>query len=337
MSDPATAPAGDLTGPPDPPAGEPSAGRGGAFLRWRLERLRNPPPPDPPAGSFPVVPHRAAQPRAPGDELRVTWVGQATALVQVGGLNVLTDPVWSRRASPVPWAGPARLTPPGIAFDELPPIDLVVLSHDHYDHLDDATVRRLHARHGDRLTWATPVGYRRWLARRGVAAVVELPWWERAELVLRGRRIELGALPARHWSRRGLLPQHRLWASWTLAAAGRRVYFGGDSGYFGGFAEIGRRAGPFDALLLPIGAYEPRWFMASAHMNPEDACRAWRDLGGAGQLIGTHWGTFRLTDEDPREPPVRMRALWEAAALPPEHLRILAHGETAVVPPLRRA
>ncbi|HEX2187910.1 MAG TPA: MBL fold metallo-hydrolase [Longimicrobiaceae bacterium] len=305
----------------------------GALLRWQWERLTRRLPPNPAPGSLPLAPGDVAHPRAPADEVRLTWVGHATFLVQMGGLNLLTDPVWSRRASPLRWAGPARFVPPGVAWDRLPPIDAVLLSHDHYDHLDDGTVRGLHRRFGDRLRWLAPLAYREWLGARGIRNVAERDWWESVELEGEEGPLRATCLPVQHWTRRGLRELNdRLWGSWMLEAGGRRVYFAGDSGYFGGFREIGERFGPLDAALVPIGAYEPRWFMRPAHMNPEEAVRTYLDLGGSGVFAGMHWGTFRLTDEDPLEPPVRTRAAWADAGLPPERLWIPRHGETRVVP-----
>jgi N-acyl-phosphatidylethanolamine-hydrolysing phospholipase D len=305
-------------------------------VRWSWQRLTRGTPKSPAAGHFGVVPNRAAYPRAPAGEVRLTWIGHSTFLVQAGGLNVLTDPVFSRRASPMQWAGPARFAEPGIALGALPPIDAVLLSHDHYDHLDEPAVRGLHARFGEALRWFAPLGYRAWFARRGVRNVTEMDWWDEGELATGGGSARVVCLPAQHWTRRSPRSTNtRLWASFALLTPrGRRIYHGADSGYFPGYLEIGRRCGPFDASLLPIGAYEPRWFMKPAHMNPEEAVQAYRDLGGRGILAAMHWGTFRLTDEDPLEPPVRVRAAWSAAGLPAEDLWIAAHGETIVVPPL---
>jgi N-acyl-phosphatidylethanolamine-hydrolysing phospholipase D len=263
----------------------------------------------------------------------MTWVGHATALIQLPGLNLLTDPVWSDRASPVRLAGPHRFVPPVPALDALPPIDAVLLSHDHYDHLDRATVVALKRRFGDELTWLTPLGYRGWFARLGVTRVVERDWWQEAALPGDGYRAV--CVPARHWTRRrpgGT--NRRLWGGWAILPVGREgpsVYFAGDSGYCPAFSEIGARLGPFDASLMPIGAYEPRWFMAAAHMNPEEAVRAYLDLGGRGAFVGTHWGTWRLTFEDPVEPPERARTAWAAAGLPPDHLHLPRHGETVQI------
>jgi len=277
-------------------------------------------------------------------EVRVTWIGHATALIQLPGLNLLTDLVWSDRCSPVGFAGPRRFVAPPLGVDELPPIDAVLLSHDHYDHLDRPTVQALHARFGGDLLWLTPLGYREWFGSLGIRSVVERDWWEEAPLP--GGAYRAVATPARHWTRRrpgGT--NRRLWCGWavlptgTAGAAGSgeangalpRVWFAGDSGFCPAFVEIGQRLGPFHLSLVPIGAYEPRWFMAAAHMNPEEAVQAYRDAGGQGAFLGIHWGTWRLTFEDPLEPPVRTRAAWAAAGLPDVDLHLPAHGGTVVV------
>lgn len=297
-------------------------------------------PPDPPPGAFPVATPDPARPRiarAPDAPLRITWIGHATALVQLPGLNLLTDPVWSHRSSPVGLAGPRRFVPPPLALDDLPPIDAVLLSHDHYDHLDRPTVLALHGRFGDELEWLTPLGYREWFRALGVRNVVERDWWESAPLP--GDAFEAVSVPARHWTRRRPGGTNsRLWCGWVVRPApvgaprGPRVWFAGDTGWCPAFAEIGERLGPFDASLVPIGAYEPRWFMGAVHVTPEEAVRAYRDAGGRGAFVATHWGTWRLTFEDPLEPPVRTRAAWEAAGLPPGDLHVLRHGETVALP-----
>jgi N-acyl-phosphatidylethanolamine-hydrolysing phospholipase D len=305
----------------------------GKVLKWIWDRWRHGVPPNPDPLSLPSGESHIATPRAARGETRITWVGHATTLIQLGGLNIVTDPHWSRRAAPVQWLGPERLVPPGLRLEDLPPLDAVVLSHDHYDHLDEGTVRSLADRFGDQLHWFTPLGYREWLEKRGARSVVELDWWERGSVRAAGDEVVLQALPAQHWTKRGLGTQERLWASWGIESrsSGEKVYFGGDSGYFDGYSEIGAREGPFDLCLLPIGAYDPRWMMASNHMNPEEAVRAYRDLGGEGLFAAIHWGTFRLTDEDPLEPPVRARLAWEEAGLPEEWLWIPKHGETRVL------
>jgi N-acyl-phosphatidylethanolamine-hydrolysing phospholipase D len=269
-------------------------------------------------------------PRAPADALVITWVGHSTFLVQVGGRNVLTDPMWGERASPSRFAGPKRRVPPGIPLSDLPPIDVIVQSHNHYDHLDDWTVRHL-ARHHPAARWFAPLGVGRWLHGRGVREVTELDWWERRD----HDGLTLACAPAQHFSARGPTDRNRsLWCSWGIAAGGRRVYFAGDSGLHPEFARIGERCGPFDAILLPIGAYEPRWFMGPVHMNPEEAVQAYRELargGGASPaptFVAMHWGTFKLTDEPLDEPPRRLRSAWAAAGEPPDRLWVPAHGGT---------
>lgn len=271
-----------------------------------------------------------SRPHVEEGEIRITFVGHATVLVQVPGLNLITDPIWSARAGPFSLLGGPRFAGPGLDLDELPPLDGVLLSHGHYDHLDARTVRSLVDRHGGDLPWYTPLGYGPFLRRRGVRAVAELDWWDQVEVTSRHGPVRLICLPVRHWTRRGLHANRELWASWAIVPAhpGSRVYFGGDSGYCPVFREIGERLGPFRASILPIGAYEPRWFMADSHMNPEEAVRAYGDLGGAGAMVGMHWGAFRLTDENPLEPPERTRAAWAEAGHRPQDLHLPGAGGT---------
>lgn len=302
------------------------------IARWYRDRMRHGVAPNPPEGAFVIAKPDAAAPRNDADELRMTWVGHATFLIQLAGINILTDPVWSRRASPIGWAGPSRLVPAALAFDSLPPIDVVVLSHDHYDHLDSRTVRRLHTRFGSDLTWVSPLGYAPWLRGFGIDNVVELDWWENAHVATPGGVLDVRATPAQHWTKRSPFNEReRLWAGFVLSAAGSSIYFCGDTGYFDGFTAIGR-LGPFVASLMPIGAYEPRWFMKPAHMNPEEAVRAWTELDAGGLFVGMHYATFRLTDEPALEPPLRTETAWRAAGLPPDRLWIPHHGETRIMP-----
>jgi N-acyl-phosphatidylethanolamine-hydrolysing phospholipase D len=219
---------------------------------------------------------------------------------------------------------------PGVRFEDLPAIDGVLLSHSHYDHMDSGTIKRLHAEFGDAVRWFTPLEYAGWFASLGIHSVSEMDWWDQNFLERNGAEVRIVALPCQHWtSRTPWDRQKRLWASWAvLAPDGRAVYFGGDSGYFPDYPVISDRMGAFDALLLPIGAYEPRWFMRPVHMNPEEAVKTYTDLGSRGSMIGMHWGTWRLTDEDPLEPPVRLRRAWTDAGLPDRDLHILPHGGT---------
>jgi N-acyl-phosphatidylethanolamine-hydrolysing phospholipase D len=301
------------------------ASRFGDLLRWQWQRMRTTLPPSPASEDVPRREPDLSGPSTPSDELRITWIGQSTFLIQIDGQNLLTDPVWSERASPFKWLGPARFSPPGLRFEALPPIHAVLLSHDHYDHLDTATIRRLVRAH-PAAAWLTPLGYEDLLRKQGVRVVTELDWWQSS--FSRTAPLQFTALPAQHWTNRfGSRPYARLWCSWSIAGKSARIYFAGDSGYCPAFGEIRERTGAFDVALLPIGAYEPRWFMRQAHMNPEEAVRAYQDLG-AQHFCAMHWATFRLTDEDPLEPPIRVRAEWVRLKLAADRLHIPAIGET---------
>jgi N-acyl-phosphatidylethanolamine-hydrolysing phospholipase D len=293
------------------------------FLRWRLQRWRKPLPPLPAASAFTSAQPNIAYPTAGAAELRVTWVGHSTFLIQIGGYNLLTDPHWSLRSSPVQWLGPARVTPPAVSFDALPPIHAILLSHDHYDHLDSSTIRRIAGAH-PAARWFAPIGHAAYLRALGAQHAADLDWWQTAEL---GNALILEALPVQHWTRRiGSGINQRLWCSWSIRSGSHHVY-AGDSGYCPAFAEIAARSAPIDVALLPIGAYEPRWFMEPAHMNPEDSVRAFLDLR-ARHFVAMHWGTFILTDEPALEPAERIRAAWRERSLAADRLHVLAFGET---------
>lgn len=300
-----------------------------SVLRWWWERLGTELPPDPRPAQLPRAAPDPRRPRAAPAELTATWLGHSTFLLQIGGLNLLTDPQLGDRASPLAALGPRRFTPAGMTADELPPLDAVLVSHDHYDHLDDHTVRRLTGRSDHDPTWFVPLGLGAWMRRRGARAVVEMDWGDTATT----GGVEIQFLPAQHWSSRSPVDRfRRLWGSWgARSATGRSLYFGGDSGWFPGYPEIAATAGPFDLILLPVGAYEPRWFMQPAHMNPEEAVRAYGELGAGAVLGAMHWGTFRLTDEDPLEPPRRTRAAWSSAGYFESRLWIPAIGETRII------
>jgi N-acyl-phosphatidylethanolamine-hydrolysing phospholipase D len=243
--------------------------------------------------------------RANGQAPTVTWVGHATLLVQIDGVNVLTDPHWGERASPVGFVGPRRLVGPGLRFEDLPPIHAVVISHDHYDHLDEATVRRLAREH--RPTFFVPLGIKAWLADQEIAEVVELDWWQS----VRFRGLIFVCTPAQHSSGRGLHDQNlRLWSSWVVLGAKRRFYFAGDTGYWTGLRAIGERFGPFDLTAIPIGGYSTYTKRHPNHVNPEEAVQLMEDVRGR-RMIPIHYGTFELNREPFAEPPDRL--LREAA------------------------
>jgi N-acyl-phosphatidylethanolamine-hydrolysing phospholipase D len=278
------------------------------------------------------APRTVDLPRAPNDgqELRgnrdaptVTWIGHSTLLVQLHGMNVLTDPQWSDRAGPVSFAGPRRLTPPGVRFEDLPPIHLVLISHDHYDHLDVATVRRLWSVHRPR--FIVPLGLGAWLAALGIEDVHELDWWQsRTE-----RGLTLTCLPAQHFSGRSLSRQNRtLWAGWAISSPDRRLYFAGDTGYDAAtFKAIGARLGPFDLAAVPIGAYVPPDIMHAVHTTPEEALQVVADVRAA-HAVAIHWGTFDLAEEPPDEPPLRFMAEARRLGLGADLVWVLKHGET---------
>ena len=252
----------------------------------------------------------------------ITWVGHSTLLVQMDGLNVLTDPTWSARASPVSWGGPRRLSPPGLAFESLPQIDVVVISHDHYDHLDLATVKSLAEKHNP--LFLVPLGLKAWFAENGMSRVEELDWWQEREY----GGVRFVCLPSQHFSQRTLWDGNtRLWATWAVLGRERRFYFSGDTAYFAGFKEIGKRLGPFDVAAVAIGAYEPPEIMKSVHVTPEEAVQAFVDVN-ARVLIGIHWGTFDLAEEPLDEPPVRMLAEARRRGIDSERAWILKLGET---------
>ena len=294
------------------------------------QRLTQRRPPDPQPGFVPRATPAFIAPRASTNRVTTTWVGHSTFLIQIGGLNVLTDPMWSDRASPVAFAGPRRWMPPALSLDALPPIDVVLQSHNHYDHLDDGTVRRLAARFPD-ARWIAPLGLGDWLRRRGVLVATELDWWQSAPV----GSLTVTATPAQHFSARGFGDRCRsLWCGFVVATPSARVYFAGDTALHPEFAAIGARLGPFDLVHLPVGAYEPRWFMQRVHLNPEDAIQAYSAITGSGPTppcAAMHWGTFKLTDEPMDEPPRRARELWTEAGLTAESLWILACGETREV------
>jgi N-acyl-phosphatidylethanolamine-hydrolysing phospholipase D len=300
------------------------------FLKWSLvERRRNPRRPDPNPSKFTRVEPRFVAPRAAPDQLTITWVGHTSFLIQMAGLNILIDPVWSERASPVQFAGPRRWVPPAVEFDQLPPIDAVILSHDHYDHLDASTISRIAARY-PAVAWFAPLGVGTFLRRRGARDVTERDWWQDA--VIGGLR--LTSVPAQHFSGRSLGRRDRtLWGGWALRSPHHSLLFAGDTALHPEFEAIAARCGPFDLAILPIGAYEPRWFMGTVHMNPEDCMKAVRQLTAGQQgkrlkMAAAHWGTFKLTDEPMDEPPARMRDQWRASGLDGNDLWILQHGET---------
>ena len=285
---------------------------------------------------FSKVPRMLAEPRAPwpsdvavtmqrppaldGAAAAVTFVGHSTFLIQTAAANILTDPMFSNRAGPFGLLGPRRARQPAVRFDDLPPISTVLLSHNHYDHCDLRSLRKL-AKRFDPVV-VTPLGNGRLVRSAGIRRVEELDWWQDA----RTTAFPVTLTPARHFSARTPFDRNRaLWAGFTLTAAGRRIFFAGDTAYAAFFGEVRQRLGPIDLALLPIGAYEPRWFMRVVHMNPEEAVQAHLDLDAA-ESIGMHFGTFRLTSEGIDDPLHDLAAACRAWSIPPSRFTTLAFG-----------
>jgi len=251
--------------------------------------------------SVPVTPVRPPAPER-GEAAVVTFIGHATLLIQTAQGNVITDPVYAQRASPLSFAGPRRVRQPGVSFEDLPPIAAVLVSHNHYDHCDLATLRALDQRFHP--VFLTPLANRALLESAGLRRVEDLDWWQESKTA----PLPVTVTPAQHFSARGPFDRNRaLWGSFVVEAGGRRVFFGGDTGYGPHFREVRARCGPVDLALLPIGAYEPRWFMKDIHVNPDEAVRAHVDLE-AGLSIGMHFGTFQLTPEGIDAPLVALAA-----------------------------
>jgi L-ascorbate metabolism protein UlaG (beta-lactamase superfamily) len=268
-------------------------------------------------------------PRAVSD-LRVTFVNHATTLIQTAGRNILTDPVWSERVSPVSFAGPKRVRPPGIRFEDLPPIHAVLVSHNHYDHLDLATLTRLARRDAPRIF--TGLGVADLLTERKIGGATALDWWQSADL---GEGLSLTSVPVQHFSGRGLADRNAtLWTGYVLSGPAGPVFFAGDTGFGPHFREIGRRFPGIRLAILPIGAYRPEWFMGAVHETPAQALDAMRDLGAA-TGVGIHFGTFVLTDEGQDEPAQEIARLLADAPDPKPRFWVLAFGEGREVPGIR--
>jgi len=270
------------------------------IVRWKLglaaERsdvpLSSPPPfevafcapPEKPVGAAPLK-----------NQIRLTWIGHSSFLLQHHGLNILTDPIFGD-CQPIPVGRMRRSTAPGIRFEDLPPIHHVLISHSHYDHLDLPTIRKL----GNGVRYWVPEGLSRWFRRRGITSCRELAWWQSAQLT---EELSIHCVPAQHGSARTLFDRNRThWCGWVVKSNDRTAYFAGDTGYSPIFREIGERFGGFDLCMIPIGAYNPRWLMHPVHLNPADAVKVHQDVRSR-QSVACHFGTFRLADEPIEEPP----------------------------------
>lgn len=284
---------------------EPDPRQPGDLERWRKERKAQGLP-FPPQAGYDDFRARWWQPAdLSGADDRVWWLGHAAMLLRLNQRYLLIDPALSARASPLPFAGPKRKSPPPLLIHQLPRLDYVLISHNHYDHLDLATVKRIIRRFPD-VAFVVPLGLESWFKRRGARRVHQLDWWQSQQ----AEDLTLTAVPARHWSMRTLYDRNRsLWCGWVIRSKTLNFWFSGDSGFSENLAEIPRRLGPFNLAALPVGAYAPKWFMESSHMDPDHAVSLWR-LIGQPLTLPVHWGVFELADESLDEPPAElMRAI----------------------------
>jgi L-ascorbate metabolism protein UlaG (beta-lactamase superfamily) len=282
------------------------------LLRWMMNRTPARWTPEP-ANTFLVPPLRV------NEGIRVTLVNHSTVLIQTAGINILTDPIWSERASPLSFAGPKRFAPPGFPLDKLPPVHVILLSHNHYDHMDVNTLRAIQKDHVPSVI--APLGNRRYLMAAGIRDAHEMDWWDSQPI---SDSATVHCTPARHFSGRGLFDRDRaLWCSYVVDSPSGRIYFGADTGFGPHFQDTKDRFGEFRLALLPIGAYEPRWFMSPVHVSPEEAVEAHRILDPE-HSIAIHHGTFPLADEPQHEPRQRILQLAKEQGL---QFHVLRNGE----------
>ncbi len=317
----------------------------GDLFKWQYEAWRNglPKPPQTPTAEVAADMAFIRANVGPTQQPAITWVGHATMLVQMAGMNVLTDPVFSQRASPVQFAGPKRAQAPGIALADLPKMDVVVISHNHYDHLDTASVLALNAQAGGPPLFLVPLGVKAWFASQGITNVREMDWWDVVRLPskLGVGEFEVHFTPVQHWSARGLGDRRAtLWGGYAMIAPDFHAYFSGDTGYSKDFVDTQARFAPrqtpalgggFDVALIAVGAYEPRWFMKNQHVNPAEAVQIHKDLG-AKRSVGVHWGTFNLTDESLDQPPKDLAQARLETGVTEDQFGLMAIGQTKKLP-----
>jgi len=296
-----------------------------SFWKWKLEQWGNDRPQMPAGGSaFPVRQPDVAFIKSNRSVDTLTWIGHASFLLQLDGLNILIDPHLTNRASPVSFAGPERITAPALDFADLPHIDIVVVSHNHYDHMDKETLVRLAAQPGGPPRYFVGLGLKHWFEARGIQTAVELDWWDSRAL----NEVTLHFVPTQHWSKRTLWDANQtLWGGWMIESKSFRFFHAGDTGYSRDFLDIRQRFGPIDLAAIPVGGYAPRWFMEINHLDPDDAVAVHKDLG-ARFSVGMHWGTFAdLTDELLDEPPKRLAEALARVHISSEHFFLMRHGE----------
>ena len=304
---------------------DPSERSLGDLLRWQLGLGPSEPPfisPD----QFPPYKPSVVRPDLPRienpdpDQIQITWIGHSTFLIQMDGVNILTDPIFNNRSSPFSFGGIRRLVPPGLKPENLPAIHAVTISHNHYDHLDKVTVEGL----GNKPTYFVPLGLAKWLKKRKIENVVELDWWQASS----SAGLRFSSVPVQHFSGRTPFDRNEtLWSGWIIEGKMGKIFFAGDTGYSPVFREIGERFGPIRVSLIPIGAYRPRWFMKPVHVDPPEAVRIHRDTNSR-QSIASHWGTFKLSDEPIGEPPRYLEKALKDAGVDEKKFIIMRFGET---------
>jgi len=291
------------------------------FWKWRKESTK----PDP--VSFPLTKNDPQFLKDNKTQKTLTWIGHASFLLQIDGVNILTDPHLTKRASPVSFAGPSRTTPPGLNLEDLPIIDIIVISHNHYDHLDSQTIRQIIKQQKNyQPLILVPLKLKKLLENFGATNVKELGWWNNTKF----RNLTLHCVPVQHWSNRLFNTNKTLWCGWVIESSNFKIFFCGDTGYSKDFLTIQKKFSYMDLSLIPIGAYAPRWFMKNHHCNVEEAIQIHRDIQSK-QSIAMHWGTFRLTDEPMKEPIQLLKSLSVEKNLPKEEFIVMQHGETKIV------
>ena len=290
------------------------------FWKWRKESTK----PDP--ISFPLVKNDPQFLKNNKTEKTLTWIGHASFLLQLDGVNILTDPHLTKRASPVSFAGPNRTTPPGLEIKDLPIIDIIVISHNHYDHLDKKTLQQIIKQKDKQPLILVPLKLKELVEGFGTTNVKELGWWDNAKF----KNLLIHSVPVQHWSNRSFNTNKTLWCGWVFEKSDYKIFFCGDTGYSKDFLNIQKKFGYMDLSLLPIGAYAPRWFMKDYHCNIQESIQIHKDVQSK-KSVAMHWGTFQLTDEPMDEPPKLLKSLSSENNLSSEEFIAMQHGETKII------
>ena len=289
------------------------------FWKWRKESNK------PESIEFPLAKNNPKYLKSNKYERTITWVGHSTFLIQIDGINILTDPHFTKRASPLSFIGPSRTTPPGLKIDDLPFINLVLISHNHYDHLDAKTIKQLLRKQNiNQPIFFVPLKLKESISKLGASNVIEHEWWQMSKY----KTLEIYSVPVQHWSKRTFNDTNKtLWCGWVVKMSSFKYFFVGDTGYSKDFQDIQKMFGEFDLCTIPIGAYAPRWFMKDSHCNVEEAIQIHRDVNSK-KSIAMHWGTFQLTDEPMDEPIKLLKKLSKKFKLKKDEFSYMVHGQT---------